>query len=166
MGLIDEATFQAEPKHPGLEKYQPTEGFDPNWRPMTPYRLFVAAASGLAVAAGPSLAASSAKHTFDGVYLGKRVLKKGPAGQACPTEEDVSVTIHGETLTFTNSNAKKYIMPFYPRSDGSFGQIHTEGSFVFHYHGRIIGDVLDADVTQSPLRASLAPKERIIEARL
>ena len=95
----------------------------------------------ICVVAGPAL---SAEHKYDGVYTGKRSLTKGTASATCPAEDDVSVTITGETLTFTNSAFKKYIMPFHPHSDGSFGETHIEkeGSYV-RYHGRIIGDVMD-----------------------
>lgn len=73
--------------------------------PMIPHRLLVATALGLclAVAGSPVL---GAEHTFDGIYLGKRVLTKGTANENCPAEENVSVTIHGGTLTFTNSVLK------------------------------------------------------------
>jgi len=59
----------------------------------------LAAASGLclAVAGSPTL---GAEHTFDGTYSGQRVLTEGSPSPRCPLEEDVSVTIHGETLTF------------------------------------------------------------------
>ena len=97
----------------------------------------------LAVAGSPAL---SAEHTFDGDYFGKRVLTKGSAGAGCPAEDDVSVTIHGETLTFTNSALKKFTQGFFPAPDGSFGETYTDaGGAVFHYHGRIIGDVIEAD---------------------
>ena len=99
----------------------------------------------LAVAGSPAL---GAEHTFDGDYSGQRVLTKG----SCPAAvDDVSVTIHGETLTFTNRALKKYTMPFDPGPDGSFGQTYTdEGGRAVHYHGRIVGDVIDADVTNPP----------------
>jgi hypothetical protein len=35
---------------------------------------------------------------FDGVYFGERVLTKGSGDTTCPSEDGVSVTIHGETL--------------------------------------------------------------------
>ena len=70
---------------------------------------------GLAIV-GPAL---SAENAFDGVYTGKRVLTKG-SGPACPTEEDVSVTIYGATLTFTNSALRNFAMGFAPHPDGSF----------------------------------------------
>jgi hypothetical protein len=107
------------------------------------HRLIVAA--GLCLA---GISALGAEHNFDGVYTGKRLLTKGSAGQNCPAEDNVSVTIHGETLTFTNSALKNFTEPFDPGPDGSFGQTHTgEGGGAVHYHGRIIGDVMDADVT-------------------
>ena len=98
----------------------------------------------LAVAGGPAL---GAEHTFDGTYSGQRVLTKG----SCAAVDDVSVTIHDETLTFTNSALKKFVMGFYVRQDGSFDQIHTDvdGDTV-HVVGRITGDVIDADVTNPP----------------
>jgi hypothetical protein len=95
--------------------------------------------------------ALGAEHIFDGVYFGKRVLTKGSASTTCPAEEDVSITIQGETLTFTNGVLKKFAEPFYPSPDGSFGQTHTDaGGAVVHYHGRIVGDVIEADVTNPP----------------
>jgi len=59
-----------------------------------------AAVSGfcLGLAGRPAL---GAKHTCDGVYSWKRVLIKGSASQICPAKGHVSVTIHGDTLTFT-----------------------------------------------------------------
>jgi hypothetical protein len=78
-------------------------------------------------------------------------LTKGTTGPNCPAEEDVSITIHGETLTFTNGVAKKYTQPFYPGPDGSFGETHTDvGGDIVYYHGRIIGSVIDVDVTNPP----------------
>jgi hypothetical protein len=101
--------------------------------------------------AGPALSAEP-RHQYDGVYRGKRSLtKSSTASTGCPAEEDVSVTITGETLTFTNSGLKKYTMPFDPGPDGSFGETHMEaGGRVVYYHGRIIGDVMDADVKNPP----------------
>jgi hypothetical protein len=107
----------------------------------------LAAASGLYLAVA-GISALAAEHNFDGVYTGKRLLTKGSAGPECPAKDDVSVTIHGETLTFTNSALKKYTMPFDPGPDGSFGQIHGDmGGDTVDYHGRIVGDIIDADVT-------------------
>ena len=100
----------------------------------------------ICLVARPALNAEP-EHKYDGVYTGKRSLKKNEADTSCPAEDDVSVTITGETLTFTNSALKNYLMPFYPGPDGSFGQTHQDqGGDVVHYHGRIIGDVMDVDV--------------------
>ena len=95
----------------------------------------------------PAALSDEPEHKYDGDYKGKRSLTKGTASTTCPAEDDVSVTITGETLTFTSSAVKNYLMPFDPSSDGSFGQTHTDvGGGVFHYHGRIIADVMDATV--------------------
>ena len=100
----------------------------------------------ICLVAGSALSAEP-EHKYDGAYTGKRSLTKGTASPTCPTEDDVSVTIDGETLTFTNSALKKYTMPFDPSPNGSFGQTHTdESGAVVHYHGRITGDVIEADV--------------------
>ena len=102
----------------------------------------------LAVAGSPAL---GAEHAFDGDYSGKRVLTKGSANSRCPAEDDVSVSIHGETLTFTNSVQKKITQPFDPGPDGSFGQTYTDvGGRAVHYHGRIVGDVIDANAENPP----------------
>ena len=102
----------------------------------------------LTVAGSPAL---GAEHTFDGDYSGKRVLTKDSAGPECPAEDDVSVTINGETLTFTNSALKKFGLAFYPRQDGAFGSTYTDqGGDVVRIRGRVIGDVIDADVTNPP----------------
>ena len=95
--------------------------------------------------------ALAAEHTFDGAYTGKRVLTKGSANQTCPAEEDVSVTLHGETLSFANGVLKGVIQAFYPSADGSFGQTYTDaGGAVVHYRGRVTGDVIEADVSNPP----------------
>jgi hypothetical protein len=94
--------------------------------------------------------ALGAEHRFDGVYTGKRSLTKGP-GQMCPVKEDVSVTINGETLSFTNGVLKKFVIGFYPREDGSFSQTYNdEGGDEVLIQGRITGDVIEADVTNPP----------------
>ena len=74
---------------------------------------------GLAVV-GPAL---SAENAFDGVYTGKRVLTKG-SGPTCPSEDDVSVTIHGGVLTFTNSALRDFSIGFDLHPDGSFGETY------------------------------------------
>ena len=63
-----------------------------------------------------------AENKFEGAYTGKRVLTKG-SNQTCPAEDDVSVTIRGEALTFTNSRHHNYSMGFEPHPDGSFNEI-------------------------------------------
>ena len=64
------------------------------------------------------------ENKFDGVYIGTRTLAKG-SGPMCPASDEVSVDIHGETLTFTNSRLQKFVMGFHPRQDGSFRQSHV-----------------------------------------
>lgn len=113
-------------------------------------RLAAALGLCLAVAGTPVL---GAEHTFDGIYSGKRVLTKGSASPTCPAEDDVSVRIHGDTMTFTNSDLKEFTMPFYPSQNGSFGQTYTdEGGTIVHYGGRVIGDVIEADVSNPPCK--------------
>ena len=93
--------------------------------------------------------ALGAEDRFDGVYTGKRVLTKG-SNQTCPTEDDVSVTIRGEALTFTNSRLHNFTIGFEPHPDGSFDEISAgdEGAFV-SIQGRIIGNAIEADVADS-----------------
>jgi len=75
------------------------------------------------------------------------VLTKG-VDKTCPTEDDVSVAIRGETLIFTNSKVRGYVITFEPHPDGSFRQVSTDiGGATVSIEGRIVGDVLDADVT-------------------
>jgi hypothetical protein len=98
------------------------------------------------VFAGLSLAAET---TFDGVYTGDRVLTKGTAS-SCPKQEDLSVTIQRETLRFTHSRLQNFALGFHPHQDGSFSHIYQDvgGSSVL-IQGRIIGDLLDADVSDN-----------------
>jgi hypothetical protein len=91
----------------------------------------------------PALRAES---TFDGVYTGKRVLTKG-SGQLCSAEDDVSVSIKGNALTFSNSIVKTYTLGFNPNPDGSFSQISNSGGNIVEIRGRIVGDSIEADVT-------------------
>jgi hypothetical protein len=87
---------------------------------------------------------------FDGVYNGNRVLTKG-WGPSCSVEQDVSVTIHGETLTFTDSNLRNFTLGFYPLQDGSFSLIYVDaGRATVNIRGRIIGDIIEADVDNPP----------------
>jgi outer membrane receptor protein involved in Fe transport len=100
----------------------------------------------LALVTPPATLAGS----FDGSYTGKRVLTKG-GNPPCPAEEAVSVTIRGSTLTFTDSALKNFGVGFDPQPDGSFGEIDTEmGGAVVVIRGRIVGNTLDADVTNGP----------------
>jgi hypothetical protein len=93
--------------------------------------------------AGPALGADN----FDGTYTCKRVLTKG-ADQTCPTEDDVSVSIQGEALKFTNSKVRGYIIGFEAHPDGSFREVSSDiGGATVSIEGRIVGDVLDAEVT-------------------
>jgi hypothetical protein len=97
------------------------------------------------VAVAPSLGA-----TFDGVYSGKRVLIEG-SDPACPSEDDVLVTIHGDMVTFTNSALQNFLITFSPHPDGSFSQIYIDaGGDTVSMQGRITGDILDADVSNPP----------------
>jgi len=57
--------------------------------------------------AGPALAAEN----FDGTYTGKRVLTKG-SDPTCPKEDPVSVTIRGESLTFSDSALHEFATGF------------------------------------------------------
>ena len=108
---------------------------------------WLASALGLCLAVAGDLS-RGAEHTFDGVYSGQRVLTKGEVGPRCPAKDDVSIAIHGETLRFTDSAQNNFLQPFYPKKDGSFGQIYTDvGGAAVNYHGRIVGDVMDIDVT-------------------
>jgi hypothetical protein len=93
-----------------------------------------------------------AVNKFDGAYTGKRVLTKG-SKQTCPTEDNVSVTISGEALTFTNSRLHNFTIGFEPHPDGSFNQISAgdQGAFV-SIRGRIVGDAIEADGGSSSLQ--------------
>jgi hypothetical protein len=101
----------------------------------------------LAVAGIPALGAD---HAFDGFYSGKRVLTKG-SDPNCLPEDDVSVTIHGKMLSFTDSALTKFPIGFYPSQDGSFGEISTgERGDTVQIRGRVVGDVIEADITNPP----------------
>jgi hypothetical protein len=108
----------------------------------------LAAALGLCLAVAGSLA-MGAEHTFDGNYSGKRVLAKG-SDPECPAVDDVSVSIHTETLTFINGALRKFVIGFFLRQDGSFDQIGTADGDTVHILGRITGDVIEADVNNPP----------------
>jgi len=109
----------------------------------------LAAAPGLWLAIAAT-AALGAEHNFDGVYSGKRILTKGPGAQ-CPAAENVSVTIHGAALHFTNSELKNSVITFYPKKDGSFGEVYVdEGGDTVTIHGRVSGSIIEADVDNPP----------------
>jgi hypothetical protein len=115
------------------------------WEEMSRSRC-LATALGLCIAAA-IIPVLGAEHPFDGVYSGKRVLIKG-SDPHCPAEDGVSVTIHGEMLSFSDSALKKFPIGFYPSQDGSFGEISFgEGGDDVQIRGRIIGDVIEVDVT-------------------
>ena len=86
---------------------------------------------------------------FDGTYTGKRVTTKG-GEPSCPTEDNVSVTIKGGTLTFTDSNAKDYTISFDPHPDGSFRELSANiAGTVVDIRGHVSGSTLDADVSSA-----------------
>jgi len=115
------------------------------WEEMSRLRC-LATALGLCIAAA-IIPALGAEHPFDGVYSGKRVAIKG-SDPHCPAEDDVSVTIHGETLSFTDSALKNFPTGFYPSQDGSFGEISVgDGRNAVQIRGHVVGDIIDADVT-------------------
>ena len=87
------------------------------------------------------------------------MLTKGSGPLCRPAEDDVSVSIHSEALTFTNGALKKFVIGFFPRQDGSFDQIGTADGDTVHILGRITGDVIEADVNNPPLRVSLDLKK-------
>src|SRR5215472_7365780 len=110
-------------------------------------RLAAALCLSLAVAGIPAL---GAEHAFDGSYSGKRVLTKG-SGPDCPAEDNVSVNIHGEVLSFTNSALRNLGIGFYPQQDGSFHLTYTgDGGVIVNILGHINGGVIEADVTNPP----------------
>jgi hypothetical protein len=87
----------------------------------------------------------AADGTYDGTYTGKRVLTEGAATSDCPAEDNVTVTIKGIILKFTNSDLN-YEMTLEPAADGSFHQSTVSGGTTVNIQGRITGDTLDADV--------------------
>jgi hypothetical protein len=108
-----------------------------------PTRPFVLA---MFVVAGFGSASPGVAESFDGSYVGERSLTHGDPS-ACVDKEAVSATIHGGTLTFTDSAAKNYTISFSPQSDGSFVELSANiGGTVVDIRGRITGGVLDSDV--------------------
>ena len=83
--------------------------------------------------------------SFAGIYTGKRMLTKGDL--SCPAEDNVSVTIKDDTLTFTDSNAKDYTISFKPKPDGSFHELSADiGGTVVDIRGQVADSALEADV--------------------
>ena len=68
----------------------------------------------------------------------------------CEPSDDISVTIQGATLTFTNSALRDFSIGFDPHQDGSFRLMSVIGGDAVLIRGRVVGDVLDADVTNGP----------------
>jgi hypothetical protein len=100
------------------------------------------------VVARPAL---GAENRFDGVYTGKTTLTKG-SNPPCIAYDDVFITIHRNTLKFTNNKLQNFVIGFYPRKDGSFRQSHVynkQGTFV-KIQGRVTGYLIEADVTNPP----------------
>lgn len=87
-----------------------------------------------------------AGNTFDGVYKGKRVRTEGPTN-LCVAEEDVSITVTGEVLSFTNSLHKEFKIGFEPEADGTFDIIYNDISgTTVTIKGKVTGDSMVADV--------------------
>jgi hypothetical protein len=83
--------------------------FSSRWRLATlEHRLLVSGLCGVMclLIAGPAL---GVENRFDGAYIGKTTLTKG-FGPMCRTNDNVSVDIHGKTLTFTNSRLQSFVM--------------------------------------------------------
>jgi hypothetical protein len=94
-------------------------------------------------------ACPGAAESFDGSYVGERLLTQGDPS-VCVDKDSVSVTIHGGELTFTNSTAKNYTISFSPHSDGSFVQLSADiAGTVVDIRGRITAGVLDSDATSA-----------------
>lgn len=103
----------------------------------------------LLIACAALLGPARAQGSFDGTYTGERVLSQGNPG-ACVAKEPVSATIHGDELTFTNSQAKDHTIAFYLRPDGSFVQLSADiGGHVVDIRGHVSAGVVDADVSSA-----------------
>ena len=84
---------------------------------------------------------------YEGTYTGKRVLTKG-TDPTCPTEDAVTIIVREQSLTITHSTLRGFTTGFDPREDGSFGQVYSDsGGGIMSIQGRIVGGVLDADVS-------------------
>ena len=119
------------------------------YRYKRPPRCWHLMALGLCAMIVVTSAALGADSTFDGVYIGKRVLTKG-SDPTCPDAGTVSVTLRGEALTFTNSRLHSISIGFKPQPNGSFSQISAGGGGAFvSIKGHIVGDAIEADVADS-----------------
>jgi hypothetical protein len=108
--------------------------------------LVVCSVACLAIAAPAALAAGP----YDGDYVGKRILTKGPTDD-CPANENVSVTIQDNVLSFTNSQLQNYAIGFFPEPDGTFTINHVDADGnTSEIRGRIAGGVIEADVNNPP----------------
>jgi hypothetical protein len=103
--------------------------------------------------------ALGAETSFDGTYAGERVLTKGDPA-SCVAKDTVSIVIHGDELTFTNSRVKNYTISLSPRADGSFDDLSTDISgVVVAIRGRVGGGRAGCRCRQRLLHKSLAPRE-------
>jgi hypothetical protein len=113
-------------------------------------RMRLAACSLACLVISISTPVAPADASYDGQYTGKRMLTDGPA-DSCPAEENVSVIIQGDVLSFTDSALMNYGLPFNPEPDGTFTVDHVDESGVLmEIQGRVVGGVLDADVNDPP----------------
>ena len=88
------------------------------------------------------------------------MLTKGTAGPNCLAEDDVSVTVHSETLSFTNSAVQNFVVGFHPRTDGSFHQTYMgDGGATVDIHCRLVGNVIEADVSNPPCEYHWHPEK-------
>ena len=69
---------------------------------------------------GPAL---GTHHIFDGVYTGNKVSTKG-SGSMCSVKQYVS-SLFTETLTFTDSNFRKFDLAFYPGEEWIIGLLYV-----------------------------------------
>jgi hypothetical protein len=71
----------------------------------------------------------------------------GPLVSIPPCMPEENVSIHGGTLSFTDSALRNIVIGFEPRQDGSFDRIYNDiGGGTVPVECRIVGDVLEADV--------------------
>jgi hypothetical protein len=90
--------------------------------------------------------AQAAGNQFDGAYVGTRTPTKGFTPQ-CPPREDVSATIAGNSLQFSNSRLQHFGLTFYPHPDGSFDTTYVDvGGATVEIQGHVSQGALDAHV--------------------